>query len=431
MSDRATPAPLLAPASGAEKLFVVFVLVLSAGAFQSLWMAPEQAQRAAGTLLMQVLWTLIYGVTMYLFLRHCKQPLRRLFSAWPLVVLCAFAMASIFWSQAPGLTFRRSVALSLTLLFGVYLVSRFSLKEQLRLLVWTCWVCIIFSFIFGVLGLGTSVDAGQGVPGWYGIFVQKNGLGRMMALSVLTFIFWKRVEPERKWLANAGLLGSIALVALSRSMTAVLVLAMLLGLSPYLRWMVRKSTRRMVASAALLAVAGMATLLYVATHMEQVTGLLGKSATLTGRIQLWILSFVMALRRPWFGYGYNAFWSQNQIDTVRIWRVVGWTAPNAHNGFLEVWLELGSVGLALLLLVFCYYVVCSLKFLRERRGVGAAAWPVIFLVFNLITNLTEVDFLSRNSFFFILFVASALATQPGLSYVSEPRVANTLRQSMA
>lgn len=427
-NDKLSP---VAPASDWERLFVVFVLLFSADAFSSLWTVPGQTQSASGMLIMQILWSLVYLVTLFLFFHHCQKPLRTLFSEMPLIALCGLVMVSVFWSQAPGLTFRRSIALILTLLFGVYFASRFSLREQLRLLAWTCGVCIVFSIIFGIFGLGRSVDYGEGVRGWYGIFDQKNGLGLFMALSALIFLFWRQAEPKHKWLANIGLMTSVALVALSRSMTAVLTLAMLLLLLPYLRWAVRKSVSHMVAAFALLAAAGAAALLYAAKHLELLTGLLGKSATFTGRIQIWILSFVMALRRPWLGYGYNAFWLQGQGSTVQIWHVLGWTAPNAHNGYLELWLEVGIVGLGLFLLVFSYYVIRGLKLFREYHGLGVAAWPLLFLIFNLVINLAEVDFLSRNTIFFILFVAAAMATRSRPASAWAPQPARTLSESPA
>lgn len=400
-------------ASRAENAFVVFVLLFSAGAFSSLWTVPEQTESASGMLVMQVLWTLIYIVTLSLFFRHQAQPFRTIFSEWPFLALCAFAMLSLLWSQLPGLTFRRSVALTLTVLFGTYFGSRFGLREQLRLLAWAFAICIFFSLLFGAFGLGRSVDFGKGVPGWYGIFDQKNVLGRMMVLSALVFLFWRRVEPDHNRLANAGLLGSVALVALSRSTTAVLVLIMLLVLLPYVRWTARKNARWMVAGMLGLAAAATTSMYYLAAHFQNVTDLLGKDATLTGRIQIWIVSTAMALRRPWLGYGFDSFWLQTQGPTVRIWHVLGWAAPNAHNGFLDLWLQLGALGLGLFLLVFFYYLLRSIRFLRERQGAGMSAWPFLFLAFEALMNLTQTDFLSTNTIFSFLFIAAAIATQTG------------------
>src|ERR1700704_2053838 len=160
----------------AEKAFVILVLLLSLGAFMNLTVTGPIETQNMGMLGMQILWSFLYVITLVLYFRHCHKPVRTLFVVTPLIAVLAFAFASFFWSQAPGLTLRRSIALALSLVFGVYLASRFSQREQFRLLAWAFSVCIVFSFLFEVLGLNPS----QGYPGWYGVFDIKNELGQAM-----------------------------------------------------------------------------------------------------------------------------------------------------------------------------------------------------------------------------------------------------------
>src|SRR5947208_1595704 len=218
-------------ARSAEKAFVVLVLLLSLGAFQNLAMTGPIETQNMGMLGMQILWSLLYVITLVLYARNCDRPFRTLFVVSPLIAVIAFAFASVFWSQDPALTLRRSTALALTLVFGVYLASRFSQKEQLRLLAWAFGVCIVLSFLFELLGLNPS----QGIPGWYGVFDIKNELGQAMVLSAVVFLFWKKAEPEHRILATAGFLTSVILLALSLAMTAVVVFAVLMVLLPYLQ----------------------------------------------------------------------------------------------------------------------------------------------------------------------------------------------------
>jgi exopolysaccharide production protein ExoQ len=389
-------------ARGAEKAFVVLVLLLSLGAFQNLAVTGPIETQNMGMLGMQILWSFLYVVILVLYSRNCNRPLRTLFVVSPLIAVLAFAFASVSWSQDPALTFRRSIALTLSLVFGVYLASRFSKKEQFRLLAWAFAVCIIFSFIFELLGLNPS----EGSPGWYGVFDIKNELGQAMVLSAMVFLFWKKVEPEHRALATAGFIASVTLLALSLAMTAIVVFAVLMVLLPYLQWTLRKSTRGMVAGIAFLLAAGTLSALYTVTHLEEVTGFLGKDPALTGRMPLWIVAGVMALQRPWLGYGFNAFWLPDETYTPRIWHLLTWMPPQAHNGVLELWLELGLVGTGLFLLVFAYYVARALRFSRHYSG-PAAAWPVAFLIFLFLGNLTTAFFLQGNNIYFILYVTLA------------------------
>lgn len=354
----------------------------------------------------KAIWYLSYIVMITLFLRKCSQRGQKLFAVGPVAAVAVFALASTVWSQAPMLSLRHSLVLGFALLFGVYFGTRFDLKDQLRLLAWVCGICIIFSFIFGLFGLGTAVDAWKGVEGWYGIFIQKNILGRTMVVSVLTFFFWGLAEPKHKWLARIGLLASFILVILSQSMTSILVLAALVPVVPYLHWVLRKGRTQMVAGTLALLLCGSALALYVITHLSKVTELIGKGPTFTGRIQVWILSCVMALRRPWLGYGYSAFWLQSQQSTLRIWEALGLRMPSAHNGYIELWLELGAIGTGLFLLGFFYYAICALRLVRQDSR-PAAAWPLALFVFLILMDLSEPIFLGGDSIFFVLYVAAA------------------------
>jgi len=399
----------------AEKAFVVMVLLLSLGAFMNLTITGPIETQNMGMWGMQILWSFLYVITLVLYARNCDRPFRTLFVVSPLIAVITFAFASVFWSQDPALTLRRSTALALTLVFGVYLASRFSQKEQLRLLAWAFGVCIVLSFLFELLGLNPS----QGIPGWYGVFDIKNELGQAMVLSAVVFLFWKKAEPEHRILATAGLLTSVTLLALSLAMTAVVVFAVLMVLLPYLQWTLRKSTRGMVFGIAVLLAAGTLSALYTVTHLEEVTGFLGKDPALTGRMPLWIVAGVMALKRPWLGYGFNAFWLPDETYTPRIWHLLTWMPPQAHNGVLELWLELGLVGTGLFLLVFAYYVARALRFSRHNSG-PAAAWPVAFLIFLFLGNLTTAFFLQGNNIYFIIYVALAASmyTKGGKTRVS-------------
>ena len=417
------------PPSRAEKFFVAVALLLSTGAFMNLGIKPGDVPSHVPSAVSLSITGLIYLITLILLNRHCKGFIRILLREWPLVALAGLAMASALWSQVPGASLRHGVALLLTFLFGLYLSLRYNLREQLRLLAWVCGICVIFSFIFGLLGLGTSVDAADGVPGWYGVFGQKNSLGQTMALSALIFLFWRRSEPKHRRLASAGFLASVLLIALSQSMTAILVVVLLLMLTPYVLWASRKTTQWIVAGFASLAVAGAGLLVFVATHLPEVTGSLGKSVTLTGRIQIWILSIFMALRRPWLGYGYTAFWLPDERYVQRIWQLLGWAVPHAHNGFIELWLELGLCGLGIFVAGLAIYVWRSLRFLVRQR-VPEAAWPLVFLAFIFLSNITQVNLLYSNSIFVVLYAAAAVSTSPQRVAVRIPTtIAVPMRES--
>jgi exopolysaccharide production protein ExoQ len=394
------------PPGTVERAFVVLALLLAAGAFMTLVDTPElSGNQSSGVLATQTVWLLIYLVAFGLLCRHCPGFLSQFFKEWPLVAFLTLAVLSTFWSDDPSLTFRRSIALSLTVMFGFYLAKRFSLKEQLNLLAWVCGICIFFSFPFGLLQIGGVVQEIQGT--WHGIFGHKNILGEVMALSALLFLVLEKVEPERRWRMRLGILASLILMVLSRSATALVVTAMTFILFS-LSGILRKSFGKALAGMTLVMAAGAVALFWVFTHLETFTDSLGRSVSMSGRLEVWVLCVVMALRKPWLGYGYSAFWLGTNGPSYRIWRALSFPVGHAHDGFLQVWLALGLAGVALLVLMLVVYTIRAASLVR-RNEQPESVWPLMVMVFCFLYMLTEVTIPAANGVFFILFTAAAFA----------------------
>jgi exopolysaccharide production protein ExoQ len=394
---------LIAP-STVEKAFTVSVLLLSTGAFMNLFLTREDLfDPGAGLPGMQWVWSFIYLVTLFLLVRHCNGFIQVLLKERWIVFLVILALVSVAWSSVPWITLRRGVALAATCLFGVYLAMRYSFREQLKLLAVMSGVAAIFNFVFGVFGWGASVDDVEGA--WYGIYVQKNGLGIIMAIAVFVFFLLYKSDAQFKWFAGAGLFFSGILILLSRSMSALLSLLFVFALLPLVRPL-STSIRKAVAAFGLAAAITAAGLYWIATHLSEATEAVGRDETLTGRVQLWVASVFQALERPWLGYGYSSFWRGNEGPSITVWQFAGWAAPSAHNGLLDIWLDLGLVGVAFAVVGFALYFRRSVTLFRQRPA-WSNAWPLLFLAYLFLINLTASEFLTGNSIFWLLFTSIA------------------------
>jgi exopolysaccharide production protein ExoQ len=72
--------------------------------------------------------------------------------------------------------------------------------------------------------------------------------------------------------------------------------------------------------------------------------MIGKDPTLTGRTDLWSYVIGNIAQRPILGWGFSAFWSSANPAATEISTVLGWEVPEAHNGLLEILLEVGVIG---------------------------------------------------------------------------------------
>ena len=393
------------PASFLEQCFTVFILLYSTGAFVNLFIGSDQLlDPAVGVPELRYLWAVIYVITFALWRRHCRNSLGLLLREWPVILLVGLALVSVAWSDAPALTFRRGIALVGTCLIALYIAARYRLREQLRLLVWMCAISVVFSFFFGWFHWGAAVDGLEGA--WIGIYTQRNSLGSMMVLSALIFLLWGKFEPLSRWKARALAAAAAVLLILSGSMTALVAFLFVLILFPVIRALTR-SSRRVAGFLLLASTVAVGLGYWVASHFETVTQAMGRDPGLSGRISLWAASALMAAQRPWLGYGYNAFWLGLAGPSAGVWRVIGWRAPASHNGLLEIWLDLGAVGVAIAMLGFAGYFVKAFRLLRETP-VWENAWPLMFLGIIFVLNLTENIFFGANNIYWLLYMVMAL-----------------------
>lgn len=400
-----------APAGRAERLFVVLVLLLSTGAFLNLLPQVAGRRAVAGHAGMQAVWATLYLGVFFLLFRHCKGFIRALASDRWLLALLILAFLSTAWSDDPSFTFKRSIGLLGTYLCAVYLASRYDLRAQLRLVAWALGPAVLLSLPFGAFGIGSCPNSALDAGGdWCGVYPNKNGLGAMMAFAFVVFVMMSKLEPARRWAMRllAGL--AFALLLLSGSKTSLVALLGFLAMLLYSRFL-RGSARRAFGAVALAGAAGTTGIYWAFHHIVEVTALLGKNATFSGRLQLWILSFVMAMRKPWLGYGYGAFWLGREGPSARVLRAVGWQAYYAHNGLLELWLDVGLVGVLLFVVGFAIYASRALRFFRGHREVEYA-WPLMFLTFMFLVNIPESSLLAPDSILWLLYVAGALVVSP-------------------
>jgi exopolysaccharide production protein ExoQ len=406
-----------------ERGFVVLALLLFSPALTSLLIQGGRAGVDAaqgGNASIQAIWIGIYG-TAFLFavLRWNRFRWRRgVYLATKdklLLSLVGLALISVLWSAVPDVTLRRGVALLLTTLFGLYLATRFELSEQLRLLYWALIIAAVLSLGVALLvpsyGITPSSantwDAETTAGGWRGIYYSKNIFGRLMALSgVISLLF--AISTRKYRLLNWTFFGlSVGLLLLAKSATSLLVflvtVVFFLPLYRGLRW---RHTLAVPYFSVMLLGGGFAVMWYMG-NSETLLAALGKDPTLTGRTSLWSSLLDMIQLRPWFGYGYDGFWQSYGEQ----WSVsyTGWQASHAHNGFLELVLSLGLFGLLLFALGFFSAFLRAVS-LAQTIDNWQTMWPLLYLTFLVLSNVTYTTLLQQNSLWWILYVATILST---------------------
>jgi len=150
---------------------------------------------------------------------------------------------------------------------------------------------------------------------------------------------------------------------------------------------------------------------WVANNLSYVLSLFARDQSFTGRTTIWVVSMVMITRHPWLGYGYNEFWPAYGSDMVA--RLTGLTEmSHAHNAILNLWLDLGLLGVVVFILQYIRSLWRAAMAARHTKTVEWL-WPIVFLLFLGVYGLVESVILQRNGLLWILFTAVAIQVSRG------------------
>ncbi len=362
------------------------------------------------------------GLILVLLLRRPRLLLRQMLTVPCAALLGLLAIASTAWSLAPLLTLRRALPFALAGLFGLWFATRFPPERQRSILRIACVALALATIAVVVFAPSIGLDHSPGhAADWQGVFTQKNACGRIMVLATAVLLFGERLTALRA--LSLALFLFVLVMSGSRGAWAIEIAMLLLWLALKLARRVSARARTALAVAAPFAFAACAVAaLGLYPHFA---GIFGRDLTLSGRTAIWAQVAHFIARHPLIGYGYDAFWRGLTGPSLQIDAAVHFVVEHAHNGFLEILLELGVLGLALFLLSWMRAVL-RLWPLWRRGRIAEIAFPLAFLVLILLYDLDENTLLIYNGIFWPLYVAT-LATVRRLAVVGDRRHAAAVR----
>lgn len=406
------------PASLDRRIFFLafFAVLHFANTFADLFNRPPTTvlfvDREATSPLYTYLYALIHVVALTCLLPVWRKAFEVLRSNVWILLLLALAFGSTLWSLEPAISFKRAVAmlgsLSLILCLTIYVPPR----AFLRMLTWMSLIFVFSAPLMVVLlpaygkGTGTYADA------WRGITAHKNGLGWMMVIAVFTLIYAYRLKQISHRLLLVSLPVAFVCLLMSKSTTSYLALVVGLGVMLTLDVMRRIPGQRLFLGLFIVACASAAALL-ADTIIQAVLVAVQKDPTLTGRTVIWARLLEAIQHRPVLGYGYRAFWESNYA--VELMTISGFFAGHSHNGYVDMLLDLGGLGLAVYLCA-ALMAIAKLFAAAMQRNEYAACQLVIMLVIMFIGASGPVV-LRPNTIYFILtcmpiVYASRLSPKP-------------------
>jgi O-antigen ligase len=316
-----------------------------------------------------------------------------------------FLFVTSFWSMDAGATMRAATVYLFIVIGAIGIVRILDPERYMHLLSCACFLTAIGSLLLAIVSPGNAFTQGpQGLDFW-GIFTQKNFLGQAMAVGALACLHGIRVA-RRPPLYKIGMLLVFAGMTMAAKATAALLATLsFCGISAFFTLWQKGGAHRLVG---LLLAIGIASVLIVSiVAPDPILELIGKDPTLTGRTEIWALVTNDIWMKPLFGWGYFGFWHFNNPAATEISEAVHWVVPQAHNGLLELLLELGIVGTALFFWLFIRNLSLAFRCLGTPANALAVS-AIMCCVGLLMVGVSETVLLAATEPLTLIFFVTGL-----------------------
>ncbi|HEY7752162.1 MAG TPA: O-antigen ligase family protein, partial [Ignavibacteriaceae bacterium] len=265
---------------------------------------------------------------------------------------------------------------------------------------------ILFSYliltILAVLAIPAARSGGQFM--WRGFTTNKNVLGQIGFLSViLSYIIYKKESAGiKKTFALCMIFLAVIITIGSQSSTSFLIVVLLGGLGAISLMDSLFASIKIGKTISVISITSLFSLILGIMIVSPDLGtllpeLFGKDITFSGRTFLWEFLIDIGNDHPMLGTGYGAFWIPESERISSVHDVFTFLPGQAHNGYLDIFLASGYVGVGLLLLMLINY------FLNLRHLSKPHPW-ILFIVAVFVANFQESSLLRTGhqvNFFFM------------------------------
>lgn len=308
----------------------------------------------------------------------------------PVLLLVIWFALSLVWNENPP-EWRRAL-LRIGILPIVSLIVMGFLPVERIILVIKRLTVFVLAMIFVATAISPQtmtyhLDDATGersIPGWHGTFDHKNGMMGFLIVGLITFVVFETKAFKRRLVGALVIL--LAILGQSGTGSATLVVVGLAALSLRLRQEASRESGGLFVIISTITWALLA--IIVGFAGPTVVNFFGKDLTFTGRTLIWSSTWRVIGRQPWFGYGLGGVWTNQSLQpTGELTRLIGFRVGHAHNGVLELLLEVGIIGLALYVGVAAIAIT---RLWRARfRAPLTARWGLLICFTMTLLSLSE------------------------------------------
>ena len=328
-----------------------------------------------------------------------------------ITIFLLYCLLAVMWSDMPFVSLKRWIKiLGHPVMMLVILTDR-DPSRAVRLVFRNAAILLLplsLLFIRYYPELGRSYDQWTGTPFMSGVTTMKNSLGAICLIYALFFCWdimtaWKMPnrQARRRQLVMSGSFLVLAVYLLDIAESATSLACFILGAAVMLLLAARLVRAQAVGITIITGLIVMALGEAVFGIRESVILALGRDTTLTDRTDLWAVVFSIP-NNALLGAGFEMFWSGERLAMVE--GAVGWPPNQAHSGYIETYLNLGLVGVIILVA----WIFASFRKLQSDMltHYDAGIFGLGFFFAILAYNYTEAAFKAMHPIWTMLFLIS-------------------------
>lgn len=317
-----------------------------------------------------------------------------------------YAFVSIGWSDYPGVSVKRWIKAASNVIMVLVILIEDEQGEAIDRILRRCAIALIPLSVFFIkyypqIGIQYS---SEGIRSWVGVTTQKNGLGLLCAFIGVFFI-WRLIKEWPRLELLDGFLLLLTLYLLHGSHSATSYIVFIVGITILVLEARLKSNQKKLNRVVIITLLFLAIVISVFGQAISSTffSAAGRDSSFTGRLPLWNVLIKIGSQSPIFGVGYANFWT---VYLAEMWAKFNWHPLNGHNGYIDIFLDLGLVGLILLFLLIIQTYRKAINSIGVKGKISSLLF--VFLIMILLHNFTESSIGKGAHFLWLLFLLSSV-----------------------
>jgi exopolysaccharide production protein ExoQ len=315
-----------------------------------------------------------------------------------IVIALAWCWLSVIWALSPSIAVRR-IVLTMMIIWSIFAIVKYAGYQQpvqiIRILLAALLAINLATSIlfpdFGIHHVNEPGDKGL-IGDWRGIMTHKNFAGPPTVLAILFFVFDAKKIPLVLRATVIAAACYFLVYCQSKTSVGIGIFALIVGI---VFTQFRNKYRPLIII--LFALAGAAAGVMAFVYQDPLSGNFTDERSFTGRPLIWKALYDYWVVHPWLGSGFGSFWNIGPGGPIYKY-ATGWVTQITvgHNGFLDLLVQIGIPGLALV--VFATVVVPLYRLLSNPEDFAQRSALIIsVLVFCIGHNSTETTLFDRDA----------------------------------